>query len=128
MTHTPLPTVLLFHDWEPQSHYDWLLADPATWAQPDEPVTTFRVAIPSRQWAKACEWDLTPLPPHSRLYMAYEGPIDGNRGSVRRVDKGMFEVDQWSSERIVIDVALRAFTGRVELTRREPQRWHAVVR
>ena len=32
------------------------------------------------------------LPNHRRAYLDYEGPISGDRGSVRRVAAGMFEL------------------------------------
>jgi len=34
----------------------------------------------------------TALPDHRKEYLEYEGPVSGNRGSVKRVDQGKFEL------------------------------------
>ena len=73
--------VILAHDW-PAPHWDllleadgvlkaWrLLADPASGDAPAEPNTDHRL-----------------------LYLDYEGPVSGNRGTVARWDVGSFDGD-----------------------------------
>ena len=36
-------------------------------------------------------WKRSKLPPHRLHYLDYEGPISGDRGEVRRVDRGEYE-------------------------------------
>ena len=35
----------------------------------------------------------TRLPDHRLAYLEYEGPVSGNRGVVRRIDSGKYEID-----------------------------------
>jgi len=101
------------------SHYDWLLEDPdragelhSLWAA--------RVSEPPDQWARLARWKLTPLQPHRGIYLNYEGPISGDRGSVQRVDEGTFEPVEWNSGELVIDLSLNSLSGRVRLITSDP--------
>jgi hypothetical protein len=76
--------VVLYHEMPPSneraSHYDVML-------EHDGILRTWAVALPphsgSTQRADA-------LPDHRLAYLDYEGPISGERGSVRRWDSGEF--------------------------------------
>ncbi|MFG0259143.1 MAG: hypothetical protein ACF8LK_02230 [Phycisphaerales bacterium JB041] len=101
-------TVVLRHDLPDGSHhYDWLIEPmgPAAatagdetpapdrrnliaWRLPDAPFTPARTTMPVDR-----------LPPHRRMYLDYEGPISGGRGSVLRVARGDVEVLADSAER-----------------------------
>ena len=62
-------------------HWDLMLETEAgllTWALTTEP--TLNCNIPAE-----------PLPIHRKLYLDYEGPISGDRGSVRQWDIGTFD-------------------------------------
>ncbi|MCE9591401.1 MAG: hypothetical protein K8S99_12850 [Planctomycetes bacterium] len=130
---TPLPrypTVLLRHDAPAGTHHDWLLHDPLAVNSPDAPLWAARVIQPSRDWPALHAWDLTPLPPHRRAYLTFEGPLtpDKNgtpRGSVTRIDEGDFAVLDWSDERFVIDLRFRGCAGVVEARRVTPTLWRA---
>lgn len=52
---------------------------------------------------------------HRRLYLEYEGPISGGRGSVRRWDEGEYEVLAWADDRICVRVAGAQLAGVLEL-------------
>jgi hypothetical protein len=139
----PLPTVLLRHDLGASGHYDWLLADPRTAADPAARLWTARVQHPSSAWASLGSWDLESIAPHRRHYLTYEGPIgaggevDGSledaqakrgaadRGSVRRVDEGTFIPRVWDDDRFVIELLFRQFTGLVTAERVSPTLWRA---
>jgi hypothetical protein len=43
-----------------------------------------------------------PLPDHRRIYLDYEGPVSGNRGSVRRVLAGAHEVLEASASGLTL--------------------------
>lgn len=142
------PTALLLHTTDSGSHHDWLigvpLCDPAPpprapgpaeapdqhlegVGEADQRLWTARVGPPSRQWAGLGEFDLIRLPPHRRRYLTYEGQICGGRGSVHRVDEGWVTPLTWTDRRIILDVAMRDFTGRLELRFLSDPRWRARV-
>lgn len=124
-----LRTVLLHHTGAPQGdHYDWLLEDLRLTQDPNARLWAARVAHTTSHWHSLRMWDLTPLPPHRREYLTYEGPLTDNRGSIARVDQGTFTASEWSDDRIVIDVKMNLFTGVVELRRTSPERWQAALK
>ncbi len=120
-----LPTVLLRHTTRAGGHYDWLLADPL---DPTGLLWTARCDLPSEQWLGARTFAMKPIQPHRRVYLTYEGPISGGRGSARRVDEGTFVPRLWTASRIVIDVNLRRCRATIEMTRITGNRWRAMVR
>lgn len=122
-----LPTVLLLHETRAGTHHDWLLGDPTRAGAPDAPLWTARVATPTWHWRAARRLHLTPLPPHRRAYLAYQGPVAGGRGAVRRLDAGTVQPELWAASRIVLNVEMRWFRGRMELVKRSPALWDAVV-
>ncbi len=125
-----LPTTLLRHTARHGCHYDWLLADPRAFTAPDRPdrcLWTARVAIPTRFWRDAGAWRLTPLPPHRKRYLAYQGPLGHGRGSVRTADRGWFVPLLWTDSRMVLALSMRGFQGRVELRRLSPTLYRAVA-
>lgn len=83
--------VLLEHTWD-GTHWDLMLEAGQvlkTWAleTAPRPGTTVR----ARQ-----------LPDHRRVYLDYEGPISGDRGAVRRVDRGDYQVVIWENTEVVV--------------------------
>lgn len=73
--------VLLEHD-HPVLHWDFMLENAET-------LLTWRLSrIPA---ADGNPVPAEPLSDHRRVYLDYEGPVSGNRGTVRRVDVGQFE-------------------------------------
>ena len=56
-----------------------------------------------------------PAADHRLLYLDYEGPVSGDRGSVRRVDAGSFAWESDTADRVIIAVAGSRFTGRLDL-------------
>jgi hypothetical protein len=96
--------VLVEHHWN-GVHWDLMLEDGEslrTWAI-DEPVRAGRDLAARR------------LPDHRLIYLDYEGPISGNRGTVRRIDAGSYEPLVWSAG--VVRVRLRGaqLVGEAEL-------------
>jgi len=71
--------VILEHD-HPFLHWDFML-------EAGDVLRTWRLAhVPEYDKASAATY----LHEHRRLYLDYEGPLSGNRGSVRRWDTGVF--------------------------------------
>jgi hypothetical protein len=97
---------LLEHHWD-GVHWDLLLdADDAlrTWAI-DAPIEHGRT-LPARA-----------LGDHRRVYLDYEGPIGGDRGWVRRVDRGLYEPRVWTPDRVVVALSGAQLVGVAELRR-----------
>lgn len=85
--------VILEHDW-PYLHFDFLLEE-------DSHLRGWRLAtFPGRGEAISAEV----LPDHRPLYLDFEGPLTGNRGSVRRVERGTFEWIEPTGETIRVEL------------------------
>jgi hypothetical protein len=88
-------------------HWDLLLETGEslrTWALEQEPAPGATIA---------CQ----PLPDHRPLYLDYEGPVSGERGTVARWDRGMYEVESESTDELVVQLAGERLSGRTTLTR-----------
>ena len=57
------------------------------------------------------------LADHRPLYLDYEGPISGGRGTVARWDHGTYRVELWRDDEIIVELAGAKLAGRVELRR-----------
>ena len=119
---TDLPTTLLHHLGYGAPHYDWLLA-----RDDDGPLLTFRVDRPTADWLDAGRLELTPLGEHRRVYLTYEGPVSGGRGTVSRVDHGIHRPGIWAPNRIVTSVFWQDATLKMELFRQSDALWLADV-
>jgi hypothetical protein len=75
---------ILLHNHPAGDHWDLLLEAGemlAAWRLLADPLAGNAGAIPAQK-----------LPDHRMIYLTYEGPISGNRGSVRRVEDGSYEL------------------------------------
>lgn len=110
MAEAPPPRfALLEHAWD-GVHWDFLLEREGvlkTWALDGIP-------------APGVERIGRPLPDHRLIYLDYEGPISGDRGSVRRVDGGEYERLEWVDGRIRVRLHGRQLVGEALLMRRPP--------
>ena len=98
--------VVLEHVWG-EVHWDFMLERGEvlrTWAI-DAPIVA-GVELPARALAD-----------HRRLYLDYEGPISGDRGTVRRVEEGRYEALHWAPDRVVVRLSGVQLVGDVELRR-----------
>ena len=130
LTSTTLPTALLLHTTRTGWHHDWLVSDPSRPGDDEAAMLwTARVGPATWSWRALGGFTLTPIAPHRRVYLGYEGAISRGRGVVRRVDEGQAWVEVWSAERAVVRVRMRGFAGRLELrpVAGDAQRWRAAV-
>jgi hypothetical protein len=77
--------VILFHEHPDGDHWDLMLETEialTTWAVPPQP-------LPLHSF----ECRVKKLPDHRRCYLDYEGTISDQRGSVRRLDSGTYEME-----------------------------------
>lgn len=85
---------VLHHTGLAQPHFDLLLE-----AAPDQLLLAFRLM----QWPAVAE-RVERLADHRRIYLDYEGPISGGRGSVRRVCTGQCVIREKTERAIVVDL------------------------
>ena len=85
--------VVLRHTGHGSDHFDLMIeSDPAA-----EGLATWRAS----EWPLSDGTALTPLGPHRRAYLDYEGPVSGGRGEVRRVAAGQCRVREGADGLIV---------------------------
>ena len=95
------PTVLLFHELpDATSHVDWMIASEP---RGRGPLVTFR--LDSRIDEMDADQGILArrIDDHRAEYLTYEGPISGDRGTVRRLTRGMVVSwerpgDRWQME------------------------------
>lgn len=105
---TPPRFVLLEHTWN-GVHWDFMLEREGvlkTWALD---------VLPNLDDA---ETDARALPDHRAAYLDYEGPISGDRGSVRRLDGGSYQTVVWTEDSVHVRLTGSQLVGEVRLTRR----------
>ena len=85
--------VVLHHSGFGEEHYDLMLE-----LESGSKLSTWRLP----HWPPREGDSFTPLADHRRDYLEYEGPISGNRGSVKRVAAGHHEIVEYTPERILI--------------------------
>jgi len=120
-----LATVVLQHETAEGSHYDWMIEMPESTGDPHGRLWTARATSPSRDWQPKGGLDLTIIGEHRRLYLTYEGPLTGGRGSVQRVDAGYAFPVIWKSDHMLLELELSGCQGRVEIRQIENDRWRA---
>ncbi len=96
--------VVLEHD-HPEVHWDFLLE----WG---DTLRTWRLAAPPL--AQEQPIVATLLPAHRRMYLDYEGPVSGGRGTVVRWDSGDYECQREAGE-LVLVLRGRRLQGRAVL-------------
>jgi len=107
--------VILEHDW-PEKHWDFMLeTGPVlhTWKLAAAPQPS--IGIPAEK-----SFD------HRLIYLDYEGPISGDRGSVSRWDGGTFETLIEQENRRVFRVLGKRLQGTVELVNRPETGWQFI--
>ena len=119
--------VLLYHDWpshdERPSHCDLMLEAGGV-------LRTWSLTLLPRDWAGTTESAVAPefaatntvpaeqLADHRLEYLDYEGPVSGDRGSVRRLDAGTFASRHESPDCWEVTLDGRAIRGDVSLQRK----------
>lgn len=112
---------LLEHTQRLHRHWDLLLTPPGGRGQS---LWSFQIHH-EPPWRGVRE--LLRLPDHRPIYLQYEGPIQGSRGHVRRVDSGPIRFHRCSEDRLHVWLGGRSLRGLWKAVLAEPlsQRWHA---
>ena len=106
--------VILHHQLDDSEHWDLMLEHAdilLTWQLAREPVSRACLPISARR-----------IGDHRKAYLDYEGPISGSRGTVRRVDAGVVEMELLSPGRCRFVLSGQRLKGRLELASR-PGQW-----
>ena len=106
--------VILEHD-HPQLHWDFML-------EAGDVLRTWRFAVPPEA-GQTCS--ATQTFDHRLMYLDYEGPISGGRGTVRRWERGECEWREDSSDRIIVRLIGQRWSGVVRLQRKTGVEWTA---
>jgi len=104
--------VILEHD-HPALHWDLML-------ESGERLRTWRLAkAPLGEQVISA----VALGDHRRLYLDYEGPVSGNRGSVRRWEAGTYVVEEETADRLTMALDGERRKGRAVLRRVNEGDW-----
>lgn len=117
--------VLLRHkcppDFEKSSHWDLMLEAAGilrTWELSQLPS-----AWTADSAGEIAEVPANALPDHRLDYLEYEGQISRNRGEVRRIDTGRYEIISQSAEELKIEMKGQRCRGEVILSRHSEPIW-----
>ena len=105
--------VILTHD-HPVLHWDLLLERGEhlqAWRLLQEPI--------GHELISAAE-----LPDHRRYYLDYEGPVSGDRGTVKRWDQGEFTELFRNADRLIVSLAGERIQGQTQLQRVSGPSWN----
>lgn len=116
----PLRYAILYHTGQSgvADHFDVLFE-----TAPGSVLRAFR----SNCWPIDRPTELRKLPDHRRIYLEYEGPVSGGRGSVHRVAGGECEVRVLDEDHIEVAIGSPA-TIVLLLRRSDDAQWRADVR
>jgi hypothetical protein len=106
---------ILQHRQNHYTHWDLLLELPAK-----ELLATFRVDQPPHTWAAAEVLSIQALPDHRRIYLDYQGPVSGDRGTVTRCDRGTLRLVQYTATHIAVEITGTLLQGRLDLHAADP--------
>jgi len=98
--------VVLIHD-HPSLHWDFMLEKEAE-------LRTWRLSKPPDQTGRI---EAQALADHRLVYLDYEGPVSGDRGSVTRFDRGEFVALVETSELIEVQLRGLVLRGKAVLER-----------
>lgn len=102
-----LQFVILHHTGIAEPHFDFMFEMDA-----GEPLMTLR----SLAWPPALGDVLIELEPHRSAYLEYEGPVSGDRGHVRRVERGDLEHFALLEDPITVGLRLHTTDRTIELS------------
>lgn len=57
------------------------------------------------------------LAPHRKAYLDFEGAVSGDRGEVRRIDRGSLRISSWAGDAIEVELHGRTIRGRLTCSR-----------
>ena len=104
--------VILHHVGCERPHWDFLL-------EQDQSLATWQLYHDPLAGGK----ELFRIEDHRKLYLDYEGPIEGDRGEVSRVCAGTYSLLEKNSQLWRVRLTSVVLEGEFELRRQEDRRW-----
>src|SRR5437867_4275768 len=104
--------VILEHD-HPHLHWDLML-------EAGEALRTWRLAAPPQPGAPIAA---LALGNHRLVYLDYEGPVSGNRGTVWRWDRGEYHTMDETADSLTVLLRGERLGGRAALTQMDGEHW-----
>ncbi len=98
------------------AHWDFLIEAPGTDRLPTWRLARNPLELDAATSAPA-EIPAERLADHRRVYLDYEGEISGNRGRVRRLDRGPAHIERFEGEKLVMRLEGVKLRGRFEIAR-----------
>ena len=89
----PLKYVVLRHEGVDEPHFDLMFE-----TKPGSDLATWR----ANEWPVTDSTEFTPLRPHRRAYLTYEGSISGDRGTVVRLHAANHTIEQDTPLHLVV--------------------------
>ena len=111
--------VILHHMQNDGEHWDLMLEHAGilwTWQLEREPTTRDALPMPARR-----------IEDHRLAYLSYEGPISRGRGSVRRIDSGLVEYEDITSQRVAFQLFGERLRGGFAMIRSRADSWALVA-
>ncbi len=115
MSPTPRRFAILHHTDYGREHWDLLL-------ETDETLLTWQLGD-SPASAKPWPRDATRIADHRKAYLDYEGPVSGNRGSVKTFDRGKLTMISQDEGYLKITITGEVFSGDFVLTQVDESLW-----
>ncbi len=111
----PRRFVILHHVGHDRPHWDFMLEEDeslATWRLYHDPLAVGKEGL-----------ELFRIGDHRKVYLDYEGPVSGDRGEVKRVCQGTYELLENNSQVWRIRLSSVELEGVFELRLSEKDRW-----
>lgn len=120
---------ILAHRINESVHWDLLLELPER-----DGLAAWRIHRPPEQWPHTHQDPAAPdswltveeLAPHRKVYLTYEGPVSGNRGTVEQVDGGRLTIHRYAEQSVTVTIEGTRFHYQLTLRSNplEKGRWH----
>lgn len=108
-----MPRFAILEHNHPDLHWDLML-------ELEDTLKTFKLSSPP---AYNTTMQIKLQPDHRKLYLDYEGPISGDRGSVTRWDFGTFEWLMQEEHHMKVQLSGNKLTGVAELSLTTQDQW-----
>jgi hypothetical protein len=113
-----MPRFAVLEHNHPTRHWDFFLEE-------GEALLTWRLSAPPESGVIV---DALEMPDHRCLYLDYEGPVSGGRGSVTRWDGGTFEWEMSERDQLTVRLCGGRLRGVFRLERLEGDNWRGEFR
>jgi len=111
--------VILDHSSQGQTHWDLML-------EQGQILLTWQVPCHPDRWGGRGEISCEKIFDHGLKYLSYEGPLSRNRGEVRQVAGGQYELLEKGERRWCVSLVGDTINGKLTLTHFKADQWQLV--